>query len=249
MSTREIGPVHRDLFLGAVALALVIAPLWIPALGLDTPVHTYERAEVVIDGGGFEYADYPQTSELVPISDDVACSAEVFIGQVRTCSFERYLAENEPISTGISGDGGPYVLSERYDYVLLNGTTYEATYTERETEDGRTTYHLDNERAAPEAVLRDVAIDVDRDHLPDAVREAARSGEGRSRGAVEVPQTPIRVDDGTYYRVYEAGTDQTPRNVVPGTAARVVASIAGLALGYRVSRRIEVTHASDVDRD
>lgn len=246
VSTR-VSPLQRDLLLAVVAVGLVAGPVWIGVLGFGDPMYTYERSAVVTDGETVAYEDDPSfTYGPVPISDEIACSTDWT--QIRTCAFESQLVENEPVPTTIR-TGNPERSSlpfgEEYGYISVDETLYEATYTDGE-EEGR--IYLDLERADPDAALEDVSIAADRDTVPDAVREAAETGEAETRTEIDVPQTPIEVADGRYYRVYRTGATQpSALEELLVTLARFGGPIAGALLFYRLSRRI--TYVDDVKRE
>lgn len=239
-------PLHRDLFLGIVAVGLVTAPFWIGVFGFGDPIYTYERAGVATDGETVAYEDEPSSPfGPVPISDEIACSADWI--QVRTCAFEAQLVENETVPTHIR-TGNPEHTSlpfEEYEYVRVDETLYEAAYTDGD-EDGRV--YLDLERTDPDAALEDVSIAADRSTVPEAVRKAAETGETVTRTEISVPQTPVETADGRYYRVYRAGSTHPSwlENALVALA-RFGGPIAGAALFYHLSQR--VTYVDSVKRD
>ena len=222
---------YRDLLIAAVAVGLVATPLWIGAFGFGDPIYTYERSEVASVGENVVYKDKPSSPYgPVAISDEIACSAAWI--QIRTCAFEAYLLENDPVETGFRSSD-PENFSPPfggYRYVSIDGTIYEAAYTG--ADDGRTIY-LDLEPADPDEALERVSIPADRPDVPEAVREAAETGKAETRSELDVPQTPIATDDGSYYRVYQAGLAQpSSTDEQIESLARIGGPIAGLLLFF-----------------
>lgn len=241
---------HRDVLLAVVALALLTAPLWVPATNLGEPTYTYERAEVVVDDeGGITYANDTEVPLRVDISENVACSNS---WAVRPCGFERYLASNDvTIPSGIyttNPSDRQSVPREKYGYALVNGTAYETVYTvNRSVQNENGMYRLDLalEPTDPDEALRSVSLPASADHvgIPPEAAESAREGEATSHREVEVPERPLRLDDGTYYRVYSAGSsDPNGLERLARTALTTVGPLFGLVYAYLVSRRFEVTH-------
>lgn len=93
--------------------------------------------------------------------------------------------------------------------------------------------HLTLERLSPKKVLDRVSVDVE--HVDQPVREAARTGSSRTSRQVDNPETPVKLEDGSIYRVYlaaEQGPPESARSAV--VLLRYVAPIAGLIIGYSV---------------
>lgn len=245
---RLVTPFRRDLVLVLVALGLVVAPLWVPHLVSAEPTYQYERAEVTANETTVEYADdvHGQIAFGTPISDEIACSRSWV---ARPCALERLLLDDATVPSGMySSSPGPTSLpnSDPYRYVRINDTIYDPVYVANESAEGENGMYrvdLNLERADPEAALRDVSVAVTSDDLHPAVAEAARDGDGRASRDVDVPETPIRLEDGTYYRVYRTSHSEpslTERNL--GFAMTYFAPLLGLgALGH-LSRRFEVTY-------
>lgn len=242
---------HRDVLLAALALVLLTAPLWVPATGIGSPTYTYERAEVVVDdAGGITYANDTGVPLRADVSDDIACSNP---WAVRPCGFERYLASNDvAIPSGIytSNPGDRQsVPIEPYRYAQVNGTVYETVYTaNRSVRNDEGMYRLDLalEPTDPDEALRSVSLRASAEHedVPAEAVAAARDGEAISHREVEVPETPLRLDDGSYYRVYAAGSNDPSRlGQFVRTVLTTVGPLFGLVLAYLVSRRFEITHA------
>jgi hypothetical protein len=100
--------------------------------------------------------------------------------------------------------------------------------------------------ASPAAALADVSRDAEAVAPP--IRRAAETGVGVAHGDLDAPRTPIRTDDGAYYRVYLA--DQRPPLVERSwieTLLVVGGPVAGLSILSRLRRRIEVTYVGAAD--
>ncbi|WP_152421189.1 hypothetical protein [Natronolimnohabitans innermongolicus] len=256
-SDSVLTPRRRDVLLGLLALSLLSMPIVVGSLGLDEMVHTYERAEVSTDQGNV-WLDGHSNIRTDAISDEIACSdgTAPYADNIRMCAFERYLAESDEDDRFDAGfkTGNPDWMSPAwgtpaYQYVWVNGTIYETTFAFGDEDDGG--YHpvyLELEETDPEAALEDVSLDLeaDRDEIPSAVVEAIEDGETQTHGEVDVPETTIRTDDGTYYRV--GGTAQMrPSNFreIVTWLGRYAAPLAGLLLAGLLSRQIDVTYVGD----
>lgn len=93
--------------------------------------------------------------------------------------------------------------------------------------------------------LRDVSVNVttERDELPRPVYRAAVHGRSTSHRRIDVPQTLIRIENGTYYRVYRA--DRTAASSVEQllvTYLPVGGPVVGLLMLFVLSERFEVSH-------
>lgn len=241
-------PARRDALLAVIALALLVAPVWAPMVHLGDPIYRYESTRVTAaDDGTIEYAnDGPQTP--APISVEIACTAEFM--QSRSCFFEQYLAANHTVPSGISSSN-PNTTDiptfERYQYAVVNGTVYETSYVanhSRENEEGFYGVDLALEPVPADEALRWASVRADR--VPGPIREAAETGVGTAHREIEVPKTPVRLDDGRYYRVYAAGrTDPLELEQFAGTLLRWGSPVVGLGLVGRLSGRVEVTYVGD----
>lgn len=233
-------PARRDALLVIVALGLLAAPLWVPALHLDDPQYRYESVAVETDGARMGFATEP-TDPLLGISDRIACAGERW---GRACVFEHYVAANNTVPTRIfaSRERGfrDDVLSHRYDYVWLNGTVYRVGAAPNDTVTGHGGHRLD---LALRPVAADRALDfvsVDADEVPPPVRRTARTG--TATGYVEdLPSTTIELDDGTYRRVHIANTSY-PADHESGTESLLTFGLplVGLGLLGRSWRRFDV---------
>ncbi|AFO59262.1 MULTISPECIES: hypothetical protein [unclassified Natrinema] len=245
---RRLTPARRNLGFVVVALGLLTAPVWVTQLPVGGPVYQYERAEVTTNGTAIEYATATD-SISGPISDEIACSDS---WEVRPCALERVVLENTTVPTGVhaSNPGDTQLpIDERYRYVRIDDAVYEPTYVANRSaqrEDGMYRVELSLERTEPDQALETVSRHVTSDDLSPPVIEAARSGDARAHGETDVPKTTIQLKNGTYYRVYLAGHDDaSPVSRGIDFVLTYLAPLAGLWLLIRLSRRIEVSHASD----
>ncbi len=241
-------PKRRDAVLALIALVLLAGPLWTPMLHLGQPTYTYKRARIVVGGDdGLSYANKTGTLVTTPISVEIGCSIPE---DARTCAFERYLANNHTIPLGASTNNPnlteQYPGYNRYQYVLVNGSAYRSVATpNRSAAYGRSWYPLDLAlKPVPlDDAIKYVSLNGASDSLPSPVREAATQGVAHSHEQVDVPQTPIRVANGTYYRVYDAGkTDPTALNSAAHVLLAYVAPAVGFFSLFILTGRIEVTY-------
>lgn len=240
---------YRDVLLAVIALALLSTPVWVSAANVGEPTYTYERAQVVLDSeDGIAFANDSAVSRRVSISDDIGCSN---YWDVRPCAFERYLAANNTVPTGIHSTNPDAThlgfAEERYRYVQINGTVYEVAYeTNRsvQNDDGLYRVELALEPTSADDALRAVSRKASTERgVPKVAVEAAEEGEATSNREVEVPQTPLRLDDGTYYRVYETASDRpTNGEQTLQSGLSVFGPVVGLLVLYHLSRRVEVTY-------
>ena len=249
-SNGVLTPFRRTLLWVVIAVVLLASPVAVSATNVSERTYTYERAEVVVDDeDGIAYAGDPDLYNR-HLSEDIGCSTP---GDTRTCAFERYLVSNGTVPTGMyasdpSSASPAFGLDiERYRYVQLDGTVYEPTYVANRTvqnDDGN--YRIDLALESTEATdaLRDVSDG--RTDVPSVVAEAAREGSASADREVEVPRTPIRVDDGTYYRVYQSDrSDPEPMMPVYATAVSILGPLAGLSILYRRVQRFELTYVDE----
>lgn len=253
-SASPLTPVRRDALLALLALVLLAAPLWAPSLHLGDPTYRYERVEVVVNDTSIEYANETAVPYETPISDDVACSSG---WEVRACAFERLLVENRTLPTKVYSSnpnddetGRRSSFEDRYHYVLLNDTVYRVTYVTNSSaprSDGMYRVDMSLEPASPERVLQRTSMRVESDDVPPVVAEAARNGEAHARHEVEVPETPIRLEDGTYYRVYRIRWSDDPPPIARALDFFLTyfAPLVGLFLFARLSENVEVTYVGD----
>ncbi|SEN83060.1 hypothetical protein SAMN05216388_1005151 [Halorientalis persicus] len=252
MSALPLTPARRDALTCAFALVLLAAPLWSLPLGLGERVHEYERAAVTVNGSTIEYAtEIDDTPDHTPISDEIGCSGDF---DTRICAFESHLAANHSIPTEWQSrpDSSNYTSlpgRQRYRYVRVDGRIYEATYTTGdptasgdETHNGLVRIYLAQKPVSPWETLEDVSIDAD--DVSPTVRTAARTGSANHTAAVEVPETPVRIDGG-YYRVYESSVRE--RSALAGffrVLLCIVAPAVGLGLLVSLRGRFRLTHVS-----
>lgn len=253
-SSGVLTPFRRTLLWATVSLALLATPVAVSAMNVSETTYTYERAEVVVDDeDGITYAGDPDLYSI-HLSEDIGCSTPM---DTRTCAFERHLVSNATVPTELYATSSSYpddvfdLRLDRYRYVQLDGSVYEPTYVVNQSvrnADGSYRVDLALESADATDALRDVSIDAadERADVPSVVVEAAREGSASADREVEVPQTPIRVDDGTYYRVHQSDrSEPEPMMPVYGTALSIVGPLAGLHILYRLFQRLEVTYVDE----
>lgn len=220
-----------------VGLALLAAPLWVPALHLDDPTVTYERAEVVTDDGeGIHFANESISGRARPISDEIACTDTW--NEYRICAYERYLLGNVTIPSGwytSSTDSPREYQQRRSEFVQLGGTTYRPSLVVNESvQNARGMYRIDLslESVPLERALDEVARDPDteRPRIDPVVREAAKTGVATTHRDIEDLATVFEADDGSYYRVYRAGST-LPNGVLSLLEPLLVVILPGLGLG------------------
>lgn len=145
---------------------------------------------------------------------------------------------------------------ERFPYVQIDGAVYATTYTINRSEpdfseERRYRVDLSLERRSPETVLRDVSRDISgpQPNMPRVVLRAAREGSASTSREVSVPKTPLHLGNGTYYRVYQA-SEREPAALLEllGISLAVFGPFVGLAIGYRLSARFEVTYDPHASR-
>lgn len=253
-SNGVLTPFRRTLLWVVIAVVLLASPVAVSATNVSERTYTYERAEVVVDDeDGIAYAGDPDLYDR-HLSEDIGCSTPT---DTRTCAFERHLVSNATVPTGMYATSPSDTIHafglglERYRYVQLDGTVYEPTFVANRTvqnDDGNYRIDLALESTDATDALRDVSIDVSdgRANVPSVVVEAAREGSASADREVEVPQTPIRVDDGTYYRVYQSGwSDPEPLMPFYATAVSILGPLAGLSILYRRVQRFELTYVDE----
>ncbi len=237
----------RMLLLALLAVGLVAGPLWVEALHLDDRVYRYDRAEVSVQDGAIDYVpegDPPGVS----ISEDIRCTGVI---ETRACYLEQALIGNRTIPTArytndnpsgpdseyrfVAGPEGVYEvdvgLNKSQGYVVENGSI-------RATEEGsvpedRVLYRVELDLEAVDAGWALERVSVDLDRVEPAVREAARSGSVRTYRPIDVPETPVKLENGSTYRVYLAAQHGPPESARTGVLLlRYLAPLAGLLLGY-----------------
>ncbi|CCQ34089.1 conserved hypothetical protein [Halorhabdus tiamatea SARL4B] len=221
---------------------------------MNEPTYRYERLEVVTNGSSIEYADQPVTQLRVPISDAIACSGR----WTRVCGLERFVLENRPIPTetytsraDYDGSVGP---ANPYQYALRNQSLYEPTSVVNESSrnaDGMYRIEMDLEPVSPETVLRRVSTPATaEDAVPSLVAQTARTGTVTAHRSVEVPHTPIQLENGSYYRVYLAETtdDIPPISQLVHFLLVYIAPLFGIYFLVRIRQRVEITYIGSNSR-
>lgn len=250
---------RRGATLLVLALILLTAPFWIGQFDLDADRYTYERTEVGVEDGTISYVGPTTGPEPhLPISDDLGCEARGPNAVERICSFEHHLAtSNATIRFGWSTttiDMEP-ARGREHRYLLFPDGVYEQLERTANSTESASDLHgefypmyLEIEAVDPHVALHDVSVDASRSNVPNVVRRAAESGEASTRGGVDVPQDPIRVDGGTYYRVYESDvSDPPPLETAAYLFARFLAPVLGLGPLVTVGSNVRVTYVGDAE--
>lgn len=242
------------ILLALIATMLLLGPVWVEIFHLDDRVYRYERAEVVTDGNTIQYAS-EANDPGVAISDDIACSAAV---TSRSCYLERGLIGNRtaPTSKYTSGNAGPVSIESPYRYVIGQQAIYSVETVLNDSQgyivengsvkpiekdsspNDRILYRveLDLQQVSPAHVLDRVTLDVG--DVDGPIQEAARTGSVKTYQQLDIPQTSVKLDDGSIYRVYLAATHGPPETAQTAVVfLRFLAPLAGLFLGYAALKR------------
>lgn len=257
---RAIG---RDLLLALVVLVLLSAPLWVTVLHFDDPTYRYERLAVTAADGTIEFEDPAGDASTVSVSGDILCTDAV---RSRACPLERQLLDGDRVPTGIftsTPDTVPDPFEERYRFVKTEDGIYEPATTlnrsqaYRVDESDGSVVPLNDEDAVdgpiyyrveltlePIPAARALELDaVTVGSVDPVVREAADTGSATAHERADVPDSPIELPDGTYYRVYLAETRQpSPTGVQSASLIRWGSPLVGLVLASRLARRFEVRY-------
>ncbi len=192
-------PKRRDALVFLVGAVLVLLPVLTTMGFIGGADNHYESTEVVVTDDTLSYADEGAVPAGTPISEDIACTGT----QVeRACALEPMLSDNETLSLGVTSDDpdrDPTIAQPPYEFVQLEDGIYRAVYST--TDDGAVEVELSPSSGS--VAVHGVSTDPEHDSVSSTVVEAAETGEATSRTAVDIPETPIIVDDG-YYRVYLA---------------------------------------------
>ncbi|MFC7097614.1 hypothetical protein [Halobaculum marinum] len=218
----------------AIALLLVAAPLWGPALDVTGSDYVYRTAEVEVDGGEIA-VDAP--GFWAGPTDQIAClSALATADQDPGCYLQSRLRDGD-VSVDYPGieafNGDPTTPRPRYVVFGTAGPVYERTLT-YDHANGSFVYGLD--RVDPETALGDVALDPER--APSAVGEALDTGEARRNEPLDrVDSGRIYSHEGEYVLVYEDRVSG-PLTAQPVTERvfEVAAVLLGALLLFRVGR-------------
>lgn len=249
---------RRDFLVGLLAIGLITAPLWAAALHIGEPTYAYDRAEVTTTDTGIEYVNPDDVPSRTPISDSVECAG--WGGDARACAFEEHLLDDEVIPTEIyatnpnTTDLPTPLLADYYRYVQIDGELYEPSYTANtsaQRDDGMYRVDLSLNSVDPEDVLYWVSFGVDSDRAQSIVIETARNGHTTTQEDVDVPETPIRLNDETYYRVYqERGVDEpSTAESALSSSLTYIAPLLGLYLIVRLFGRVEVSYVGEYEND
>lgn len=239
-------PSRRVLLVAVVALVLVSGPMWSAVFHIGDPNYRYESTEVTLDSlHGYSYVDESGLESKHLLSDQIGCSSS---RTARICALERVVL-NESVPTDVytnNPDRPRSILGiERYRYVLIDGRTYETKYVPNQsvTKNGLYRIDLSLEPIPREDVLRAVSLDATRPTVSPVVRTAATAGKISTHEHIDVPETPVRLADGTYHRVYYVGwTRASGTERFLGWVLTYFAPFIGVALLARVASRVEVTY-------
>lgn len=247
----SLTPLRRDLLLAVVALMLLFSPVLVSATNISETTYTYERVEVVVnEEDGITYAGDPQLSDT-PISKEIGCSVSV---STRTCAFERHLLSNVTVPTEAYTTNPAATLDvgiDRYQYVQINGSVYEPIYRGNwsvQRDDGLYRVDLALESTSAVDALHHVSINAstESEDVSPVVLKAARQGSAIADREVEIPQTPIQVDSGAYYRVYVSGQNEpSSMGSLLGTILPIFGVLVGLYICYGLSRQIEIRYTGE----
>jgi hypothetical protein len=172
------------------------------------------------------------------------------------CAFERSILANEtiPTETYTNNPAAPFDVGiNRYQYVQINGSVYDPGYVgnrSAQRDDGLYRLDLALKPASATDALQQVSINVStgNDDVPPVVVQAAKQGSAIADQEVEIPQTPLLVDGDTYYRVYLASqNDPGQIGSTLGIGLSIGGPLAGLYIGYRLFRRIEIRYVGESD--
>lgn len=184
----------------AVGLALVLVPLWAPALSVTGPDHVYRTAEVTVDG---DEVRLNHSRLATGPTEQVAClSPEASPSRLRGCFLESTLRH------GNATVEYPYIESfrgtvqappPRYVVFGATGEAYRRTISYNES---RSAFVVGLRPADPEAALS--AASHDPAHGDPAVRRALRTGSARTDESLELGPGRLYAYEGRYRMVYEA---------------------------------------------
>ena len=204
--------------------------------------YQYESAEVIATDTGVAFVDEDAVPDGIKISTSVACAGTI---ADRTCALERTIVESGPQPIGINStdvSADERIQEPPYDFVQLEGTVYRVSYglDERvEDDEGRHPVVANMSQAIPAAVLHSISIDTTEEDVDSTVVTATETGDAESTSAAEVPETPIRLDDGTYHRVYL--TEPAPTGADSPLVFSVILGVAlGIALLLGLSRKLRI---------
>lgn len=254
---------RRDATLVLLAILLLATPFLIGQLHFDDSVHRYERIEVTTEDGTVQYAQDPLESDVdVPISDGIGCTYYHYRSDERYCTLENSLARNDHrvISAWATGPS-PIPETSEYAYLAVNGSVYEPTLAASETPEpdrapnDQAVYpiYLDLDPVRAETALRRVSVPVNQRYVSGPLRRAATTGQATVRGGVTVPSGPFRLENGSYYRVYQSDVSDPPtRDRAIYLLGRYLAPLLGIGALYVVSGNVTVGYTggrSGPDRD
>ena len=185
----------------ALALALLAAPVWGPALALSAPTYEYRAALLDAENGTLGFANESRLPS--DGADGIDCFATSSLD--RTCVHEASLLNGSrtvdypPL---LAGSGSPQLSAERYVAFGGESPVYERTAVYAGERGG--SYALGLERVPPRVALRDVAVDIADARAP--VRAAVETGRGTAMRPLDegrVVAVPTAGDGRRYFLVSE----------------------------------------------
>lgn len=231
-----------------LGLVLLTAPVWVDASGIGEDRTVYERVEVTANGGTIEYVERPAATQHTPLSEDLGCTLDQPWTSTRGCSHEEGLTGSETgavVSYTDDPENDNTFLPSKYDYVALDDGVYEQTVTVGDEQqagpDGDRGYpvSLDVSRVDAQSALRELSVSVD--DVPSTVADTARSGETTTDESVDVPPHPIRLEDGSYVRVYRHDSTAPPRwEGIAASLGTYLLPLFGLLAFMSWYRRVEI---------
>jgi hypothetical protein len=185
----------------ALALALISAPVWGPALALSAPTYEYRASLLTTENGTLGFAN----DSRLPSdgADGIDCFATT--SPDRRCVLESGLLNGSrtidypPI---LAGSGNPQLGAERYVAFGGESPVYERTAAYAGERGG--SYTLGLEQVPPRVALRDVAVDLENAREP--IRETVETGTGTSGTSLDegrIVAVPTDGGDRRYFLVYE----------------------------------------------
>lgn len=253
MPLPEVGPrLRRDILLGLLALTLLTAPLWVGVLGMGETEYTYERAEVTATDTGLEYVEPDEVPPDLPISDAVECTGWDY--DIRICTLEAKVLE-EPIETEVYTSNpnltpaAPVTQGDNYQYIQMDDGIYEPSLdsnSSTQRSDGMYPVKLDLNPVAAADALEQVSLDPD--NAPSVVAETAQAGTTTTTESVDVTETPLIVEDKTYYRVYQDGRN-TASTADENLAYLLtyLGPLVGLFIVLNIGKRVQISYTNERD--
>jgi hypothetical protein len=210
----------------AVGIALLVTPVWAPALDLTGPDYVYRSTEVTVVDGEVRLNASDGGAVASP-TDQIACMDPVDAPEDRGCLLEARLEDG---SATVGANTAPHLSSPEYFVFGSAGPIYRRVETEGEP------HRIGLERVDPEPALASAS------HEPRraVVERALRTGEVRTSDPVGLGDdgSSLYAYGGGYAVVYEATTPvwlSAKPAVERGLEALTV--LLGAVLVFRVGRR------------